>query len=53
VTWGKNSSTTLSGTTKLRGSTESDVLVVPLDGEDCPYAASERAKDRRKKKSRG
>ena len=34
--------TTLSGTTTLRGSTKSDVLVLPVVGDrDCPCAASE------------
>src|SRR6267378_3446795 len=39
----KKRSTTLIGTTTLRGSTEPGVLVVPLPGDvDCPDAASER-----------
>src|SRR4029450_4840232 len=44
VTSAKKRSTTLSGTTTLRGSTEADAFTEPLAGdEDCPCAASERA----------
>jgi hypothetical protein len=44
VTSAKKRSTTLIGTTTLRGSTEADAFAEPLAGdEDYPCAASERA----------